>query len=433
MLDPAAGTPNGRATASAAPLLALAPPHLALGAAGGSGDGRSSRHHATYCSFSNRGDKLVATYHGDHAYCFDVSGTAPPPNHTRSSTAAATAVSQQQGSRADLFANPLAQSLLAAGAGRNGGTGSTGGTSSMSDLPGMLPAAAERAKADGNLHLFNKRHYEAVHAYSEAIRLATWAPVLYANRCVCVCVLWEEVYVWRRAGWRHATLWNAARLPSQFAGLRCCCAALWRGAEESGNSNETALLLLPLPVAAMRRCLALLQRGWQGDAVFALRDAEAGERQGRARDADGWSAGCSTGGGVAVYCSAPCLCGLYNTSHMTALPACPPAIRPRASMTNPPFTLLTQSRTLSTSLSHSHCLLTPRLPLCMLCVHVCAAVCLDPTSFKAHQRRLQALRAAGLMQVRFACRAAAPWLLLNSCLPPVVITWFCSALHFGFP
>lgn len=125
----------------------------------------------------------------------------------------------------------------------------------------MLPAAAERAKADGNLHLFSKkvrppcppapcstlhvnsaiaaaapcaharcmhhaeaprpernglsagllllllpspRHisrapchgpllpgprpqfYEAVRRYSEAIRLAPWAPVLYTNRC------WED-------------------------------------------------------------------------------------------------------------------------------------------------------------------------------------------------------------------------------------------------
>lgn len=71
----------------------------------------------------------------------------------------------------------------------------------------MLPAAAERAKADGNLALFSKQLYEAVRQYSAAIRLAPWAPVLYTNRA-----------------------------------------------------------------------LALLQRGWGGDAVCALRDAETGAR-----------------------------------------------------------------------------------------------------------------------------------------------------------
>ncbi len=31
--------------------------------------------HTTYCSFSSRGDRLVASYHADHAYCFDVTGS----------------------------------------------------------------------------------------------------------------------------------------------------------------------------------------------------------------------------------------------------------------------------------------------------------------------------------------------------------------------
>ncbi len=36
---------------------------------------RHSSCHTTYASFSNRGDRLVATYHRDQAYCFDVSST----------------------------------------------------------------------------------------------------------------------------------------------------------------------------------------------------------------------------------------------------------------------------------------------------------------------------------------------------------------------
>lgn len=45
---------------------------------------------------------------------------------------------------------------------RSSGSGASngftnGGGGGMGDLPGMLPAAAERAKADGNLHLFSKK------------------------------------------------------------------------------------------------------------------------------------------------------------------------------------------------------------------------------------------------------------------------------------
>lgn len=38
----------------------------------GSASTRSSMAHATYASFSSKGDRLVACYHGDHAYAFDV-------------------------------------------------------------------------------------------------------------------------------------------------------------------------------------------------------------------------------------------------------------------------------------------------------------------------------------------------------------------------
>jgi len=60
---------------AARPMLKLAPPHLyhkpielqTL----------SNQPHSTHISFSNRGDKVLATYHSDHAYSFDVGGAAP--------------------------------------------------------------------------------------------------------------------------------------------------------------------------------------------------------------------------------------------------------------------------------------------------------------------------------------------------------------------
>eukprot|EP00803_Ostreobium_quekettii_P007036 evm.model.scf_447EXC.1 EVM.evm.TU.scf_447EXC.1 scf_447EXC:3250-9777(-) len=52
------------------PVLAVAPPHLSIRP--------SPRSHTTYVNFGNTGDKIVASYHGDHAYAFDVTseGTA---------------------------------------------------------------------------------------------------------------------------------------------------------------------------------------------------------------------------------------------------------------------------------------------------------------------------------------------------------------------
>ncbi|EFN53955.1 hypothetical protein CHLNCDRAFT_136223 [Chlorella variabilis] len=140
-----AGAPEGRG-AGGAPLLALAPPHLALCAAG-AGGGRPSRMHATHLAFGNRGDKLVATYHGDHAYCFDVTGAASPASSP-------TREQQQQQQPFNLFAHPSAAAALAAS--RRAGGGGGGG------------------------------HYEAVRQYSEAIRLAPWAPVLYTNRALAL-------------------------------------------------------------------------------------------------------------------------------------------------------------------------------------------------------------------------------------------------------
>jgi hypothetical protein len=51
-------------------LLQLSAPHLPMLLKAG----LSRRAHATHASFSSRGDKLVASYHGDHAYVFDITG-----------------------------------------------------------------------------------------------------------------------------------------------------------------------------------------------------------------------------------------------------------------------------------------------------------------------------------------------------------------------
>mmetsp|Transcript_4466 Transcript_4466/g.10812 ORF Transcript_4466/g.10812 Transcript_4466/m.10812 type:complete len:654 (-) Transcript_4466:616-2577(-) len=52
----------------AQPLLQLAPPHLHRASS------LQAACYATCAKFSSRGDKVVATYHGDHAYSFDITG-----------------------------------------------------------------------------------------------------------------------------------------------------------------------------------------------------------------------------------------------------------------------------------------------------------------------------------------------------------------------
>ena len=47
------------------------------GAAAGQA-GRTDAAHGTHVSFGRRGDKLLVTYHGDHAYTFDVTGAGAP-------------------------------------------------------------------------------------------------------------------------------------------------------------------------------------------------------------------------------------------------------------------------------------------------------------------------------------------------------------------
>lgn len=60
-LPPQLGPPT-RGRPPAQPMLTLAPPHLALAVAAGSGaGGRFARMHATYVAFGNRGDKVRAT------------------------------------------------------------------------------------------------------------------------------------------------------------------------------------------------------------------------------------------------------------------------------------------------------------------------------------------------------------------------------------
>ncbi|GBF94894.1 hypothetical protein Rsub_08137 [Raphidocelis subcapitata] len=159
------------AVAASEELLKLAPPHLPIALYGR----RSSRAHSTCVSFSSRGDRLVATYHSDHAYCFDVTGAGAARGAYYRPPAAAAPV--EAGRPAP--AAPARQ-------GGGGGGGSGGGGGGGGGWERQLPMGAELAKLQGNAALFESSHAEAVEAFTRAIWLAPWAPGLYAQRALAL-------------------------------------------------------------------------------------------------------------------------------------------------------------------------------------------------------------------------------------------------------
>lgn len=192
------------------------------------------------CSACRRCSQVLATYHGDHAYSFDITRSAAAATAAavrmgsgaasggcsrgwagepaaqgdegvgrggregvpaEGGAAAAASEPEQQREQAkqqqqpgqqapqrgpgiDLFAFPP-QSWAPAAAFRGKPASGGGGTDGGID-GGLLPPAVERLKAEGNLALFNKQLLEAVAAYSAAIRAAPWAPVLYCNRALAL-------------------------------------------------------------------------------------------------------------------------------------------------------------------------------------------------------------------------------------------------------
>lgn len=127
---------------------------------------------------------MVASYHGDHVYCFDVTGAAagagttatlPMQGHNTLPLATAAAAEPSQSTRLDFFLGGDFSSSSSGGSGGGGGGGRRSfGSSRLAAYRGvvgigaegewgeggagsMLPAAAEAAKAEGNLHFFNKQ------------------------------------------------------------------------------------------------------------------------------------------------------------------------------------------------------------------------------------------------------------------------------------
>ncbi|KAK9827817.1 hypothetical protein WJX74_003555 [Apatococcus lobatus] len=141
--------PPSTAAQKADPILCMAPPHMC---AGSKTRRPSASSHTTYIGFGNRGDKVVATYHGDQAYAFDVTGAGVCSN-------------------AFVHPSTAPQSSAPSDTRRSGSSGQQG-----------LCDRAAAAKQEGNRAFFDKDNTRAIAHYSRAIRMSPTSHFLYTNR-----------------------------------------------------------------------------------------------------------------------------------------------------------------------------------------------------------------------------------------------------------
>jgi len=167
-------------------LMRFAPPHLALGI--GNRDT-----HGTHVAFSNRGDKVVATYHGDHGYVFDISsplssgeGCRPlisfikqdnDNNTTNGGGNNNNGSSNKRAKRGDLPVHPRQQqqhwrrSTLP-----HQPDDQAPGTAPTLPQLGILPVAAERAKSQGDVEAhINSNFPAAIRHYSDGLHIAPYS------------------------------------------------------------------------------------------------------------------------------------------------------------------------------------------------------------------------------------------------------------------
>eukprot|EP00798_Chlamydomonas_sp_ICE-L_P008194 gene8194-1456_t len=170
------------------PVLSLVPLHLQKGC------GKSV--HSTYANFSNKGDKVVATYHTDQAYSFDIRGAGSQTTTYRglrngsSSPASAPSASS---SRA-----PSVQAMPRGSAGGQPGGGDARAEAGRSTR--HLSASTSNAHAaceEGNALVVEERWHAAVGSFSIAIYLAPVEAKYYVRRA--------QAFLGR--GWGGDELW----------------------------------------------------------------------------------------------------------------------------------------------------------------------------------------------------------------------------------
>jgi hypothetical protein len=164
----------------ARPLLQLAPPHMQLrataaaaaaaSAAAGAGQGRQRAPrlpHATYVQFSPQGDRLLASFHADHAYCFDVTAAGGLVGSYGAGAAAAAAWDAEEPEEEGMACARSQEAAAAAAEAGAGAGASCGGASGSSGA--SLPAAAQQFRVTGNAMMLEKQFAGAVEAFDQVV------------------------------------------------------------------------------------------------------------------------------------------------------------------------------------------------------------------------------------------------------------------------
>ncbi len=276
-------SPTSPSSAAAVPLLELAPPHLQLGVWH---DGRPKTSHTTCVSFGSTGRRLLANYNGDHAYCWDVAAAC-------SSSGSSGMQMRRMGAAAGCSSGD-ADSVGRGGRERGGGRVQQGAEQQevqqqqqqqhLSEAAGDLLHCAHIAMEDGALS-------QALQLLNDALKLAPGGcgvqdtPVPLCCLPACRLAHSPALQLPVPATISSAACLTMSRLPSMQAhchGTKHASTLRRQAMPQAARSTPAQCCPPPLPACLpagnaellLERADVLMQRGWEGDVMLALRDCD---------------------------------------------------------------------------------------------------------------------------------------------------------------
>lgn len=169
----------------------LMPPHISAGPAnlgGGGGGDQTEDSHPTYITFSNSGTKLLANYHGNHAFMWSTPNLfAGATIETRD---AANPANVSFGGGASLspagwnFNKQRLPPQVRKQRPRTNGVNSSSSSSKSGIGPYNLPEAAEMHRLTANLALYDREYMKALYEFNAALKIVPRSPVLLTGRAL---------------------------------------------------------------------------------------------------------------------------------------------------------------------------------------------------------------------------------------------------------
>jgi WD40 repeat protein len=178
---PSTSFPAGLVTELMPPHIALGPLNLGGGGGGGGGGGADQTEdgHPTHISFSNSGDKLLATYHGNYAFMWSTPNLFAGAENSRDAHDAANLANVSFGGGS--MPSPAGWNFKRRGLPSQAQKGRpcTHGTG-----PYNLPEAAEMHRLAANLALYDRKYIKALSSFNAALKIVPHSPVLLTGRAL---------------------------------------------------------------------------------------------------------------------------------------------------------------------------------------------------------------------------------------------------------